>query len=162
MRPKVPANAAGGVGIVPRGAGQTLAGLAEFSATVVGGSGRTSIIKARSVVVDQVDTNTHALTLTSAGSSYTANLLVARDSTGTTVTTINNSGRLNLNSFTNISEISSPSTPAANTLSLYAADSGGVATLFYKDDAGVEHNLAIGGLSTGSSPYAAYAKYGID
>lgn len=50
-----------------------------------------------------------------------------------------------------ISEITAPSTPAANQLKLYAKDSGGVSRLFYKGDNGTEYGPldSGGGLSDG-------------
>jgi len=43
-----------------------------------------------------------------------------------------------------LGEISAPSTPAANTATLYAKDENSVAHLFYKDDAGTEHRIGQG------------------
>ena len=47
-----------------------------------------------------------------------------------------------------LKEVSAPATPLADKLKLYAKDLAGVSALYYKDDAGVEHDLS-GGL-TGS------------
>ena len=48
----------------------------------------------------------------------------------------------------NIAEISSAGTPAANTGRLYVADSGGITTLYFKDNASTVTNLLAGGLTS--------------
>lgn len=49
--------------------------------------------------------------------------------------------------FGEYAEIAAPSSPAANKLRIYAKDKAGVSTLYYKDDAGVEHELPGAGSS---------------
>lgn len=44
-----------------------------------------------------------------------------------------------------VGEVSAPATPAANTVYLYAKDSGGVSSLFFKKDDGTEVDLAAAG-----------------
>ncbi len=60
---------------------------------------------------------------------------------------------LDMNGFyIRLREQSAPATPAANSTFLYAKDKTGVSNLYFKDDAGVEHDLTGGGVTFPLTP----------